>query len=179
MCYEDDYTVEIIFVSRIGSWYLRRNPCPWVKNTIDLNYTQKCVFCIKENRLRLCYKIQFFNIVYGKNLFLITAFPATGLDRPLGFQEVEAPEFLDCRHRKVVSLSALRTGRLYPQEGFLVLISVIGWVDPKDTMRPEWLSHWKTPVTPSGIKPATIRLVAQCLNKMRHRVPSSHYRTLK
>jgi hypothetical protein len=34
------------------------------------------------------------------------SFPATGLDRPLGFQEVEAPEFLDNRHcegGKVVS----------------------------------------------------------------------------
>jgi hypothetical protein len=45
------------------------------------------------------------------------SFPATGLDRPLGgFQEVEAPEFLDNRHMKVVRLSALRTGRLYHQE---------------------------------------------------------------
>jgi hypothetical protein len=33
----------------------------------------------------------------------------------LGFQEVEAPEFLDNRHMKVVRLSALGTGRLYPQ----------------------------------------------------------------
>jgi hypothetical protein len=37
----------------------------------------------------------------------------TGLDRPLGFQEFEAPRFLDNRHIKVVKLSALSTGRLY------------------------------------------------------------------
>jgi hypothetical protein len=35
-------------------------------------------------------------------------------------------------------------------------------------MRPEGLRHSKTAVTPSEIKPATFRLVAQCLNQMRH-----------
>jgi hypothetical protein len=40
--------------------------------------------------------------------------PITGLGRPLGLQEVEAPRFLDSRHMKMVRLSALRTGRLYP-----------------------------------------------------------------
>jgi hypothetical protein len=99
------------------------------------------------------------------------SFPTTGLDRPLGFQEVEAPEFLDNWRRKVVRLSALCTGRLYPQEGFLVLISVKSWVDPRATMRPEGLSHWKNPMTPSGIKPMTFWFVVQRLNQLRHHVP--------
>ena len=38
-------------------------------------------------------------------------------------------------------------------------------------MRPEGLFQWKIPITPSEIKLANFRLVAQCLNQMRHHIP--------
>ena len=57
--------------------------------------------------------------------------PSTGLDRPLGFQEVETPRFPDKQYKQVLSLSAVCTGCIYPLEIFLVLISIRCWVDLK------------------------------------------------
>jgi len=61
----------------------------------------------------------------------------------------------------VVRLSALRTGRLYPQEILLVLISVKRLSQPQGhSAIGRILCQWKIPMTPAGIETATFRFVA-------------------
>jgi hypothetical protein len=73
-----------------------------------------------------------------------------------------APDFLDVRHYEGGRSSASRTGRLHPRRtpwySFLEAESTTGHMVPS-------VATEKIPsVTPPGIDPETVRLVAQCLN---------------
>ena len=88
-----------------------------------------------------------------------------------GWGSWDLPEFLDNRHMKVARLSALRTGRLYPPGDNLILLSVRSLSRPQGHTTAGTFKSKKIPMTPSGIDNMTFRLVAQCVNQMRHRVP--------
>ena len=70
--------------------------------------------------------------------------------------------FLMFRHYKGGRSSAKRTGRLYPKRNPWYSLSVAESTSGHMVLSGE--PRKKSPVTPPGIDPGTVRLVAQCLN---------------
>ena len=88
--------------------------------------------------------------------------PATGRGGPRGSGRLRPRIFLTFRHYKSGRWSAKRTGRLYPRRNPWYSLS-----EAESTSRHMVLSgipRKKSPVTPPGIDPGTVRLVAQRLN---------------
>jgi hypothetical protein len=94
-------------------------------------------------------------IVYSAEVKAIPVKARTGLLRP---QEFETLRFPDSRNMKVVSLSGLRTGRIYCHEIFLILIFIRGCVDPRAIVSPEGLNQRKIPMTSSGVETYSLEL---------------------
>jgi hypothetical protein len=85
------------------------------------------------------------------------AVPLQARRGPEGSSKLRFPDFVTTAHDGG-RLSALRTGRLYPQEMLLVLISVRGWIG-------RILCQWKITMTPAGIEPAQHNTLTTVLSR--------------
>jgi hypothetical protein len=98
------------------------------------------------------------------------SYPCTGLNRPLGFQEVKASRIAGQAPREGSKFVSPTHWPLWPpsHEIPLVIISFRGWVDLGAIVRPVGFSLWKILVTPSGVEPAKFWPVAQYPNLLRN-----------
>ena len=89
------------------------------------------------------------------------AIPLQTSTGPEGSRKLRLPDFKTIGTWRWQGCQTYEPAAFTPQEIFLVLISVRGSVEPRAILRPEGLYQRKIPM----------KLVAQCHNQQRHRVP--------
>jgi hypothetical protein len=140
----------------------------WIKLTLILSFLQPPAQFYRLSRFSLTPFIQPHR--------LSKAIPLQTLTGPEDSRRLRLPDFLrQPAHEGGKVVSPTHRPPL-PQEIFLVLISVRGWVDPGPQCDRKDYVNGKIPVTPSGIEPATFLFVAQCLNQYATARPQNHHR---
>ena len=111
-------------------------------------------------------------LAWGKAI----AIPWQAWRGPEGSRRLRLPDFKTVGTWKWQGCRPYAPAAFTPQEIFLLLISVRGWVNPRAVVRPEGLCQWEIPVRASEIETATFRLVTQCLNQLRHQQREEYLR---
>jgi hypothetical protein len=151
-----------------GKWRRRRDASKSINRFSSSDITQhqcpSCLFTLNIVR-RTCIGHKIYVSIFSRTYFtntlreiklsLYQAVEAHSVARRWG-----SHSFRTIDSQMAVKLLVLRTVRPLPQGRLMVLISVGGWVDPRDIVWLEGLRQLKNLVTSSRIEPPTFRLVA-------------------
>ena len=99
------------------------------------------------------------------------AVPLQSWTGPEGSRKLRFPDFVTTA-KDGGRLSPLRTGHLYPQEIFPVLISVRGWIDPRFIVRSEGFYVNEKSTDTSWVRTNNLSICSTAPSPLRHRGPT-------
>ena len=166
----EDPNADLLLIWKQLRWHSSRNKRKTSGIAQDQRWRQNMIslFCCTHAAWSL--KWRFFVLKETKYIDIITNFVGNyAMFRWLKFWGYARPIHLTWTKSKVVRLSALVTGRLYPPGNISCTYFCHSVSRLLGHNGPEGLNE-RIPVTPSRTETETLRLVPHCLKQLRHRI---------